>query len=100
MSGRAKGSRQLENNNGELLVPVNAVARDAQSQEFIWRYDAQTGNVNKVLVKTNSLRHDGVFVTGELEQGDLIVTAGVYQLEAGQRVKPLFLKPMAQEVRL
>ena len=100
MSGRAKGSRLLKNNNGEFLVPVNAVARDAQSQEFIWRYDAQTGSVNKVSVKTNSLRHDGVFVTGTLEQGDLIVTAGVYQLEAGQRVKPMSVKSMSDKTLL
>ncbi|WP_445776759.1 efflux RND transporter periplasmic adaptor subunit [Shewanella sp.] len=72
------------------IVPIAAIDKnDENGSVFVWKYDATTGEVNPAKVTIGRVSNDGVEVLTGLEMGDLIVSAGVSQLSAGLKVKPL-----------
>lgn len=75
-----------------LLVPTTALFSPsdvAQAQGyFVWVYDEQSGTVSKRAVETGAVTNEGVEITHGLEAGEQVVTAGVYQLNDGQAVRP------------
>ena len=73
--------------NGAKVVFVDK--NDENGSVFVWKYDATTGEVNPAKVTIGRVSNDGVEVLTGLEMGDLIVSAGVSQLSAGLKVKPL-----------
>lgn len=66
-------------------VPVDAVFADQSGNSYIWLYE--DGTVRKVQVKTGPYMGDRLSVTGDLETGDVVVTAGVHFLREGQKVR-------------
>lgn len=79
------GGREIAED--KFSVPVTAVRNEGSGNSYIWRYNA--GQVSRVPVKTGQI-HDGGYIDIEgetLSGGDVIVTAGVYFLHEGQRVR-------------
>ena len=81
----SEGSEEVQNN-AAYFVPVTAI-RNENGSNFVWRY--AVGRVSRVPVQVGQLRNDGtVEIDGAtLSNGDVIVTAGVYFLHEGQRVR-------------
>lgn len=89
MSGKATGSRLINTSDTSVFIPLGAVGRNARSETYVWRYQPESQKIQKVLVTTQALTHQGVYVSGGLAQGDAIVSAGIYDLVEGQQVTPL-----------
>ena len=71
---------------GKYSVPTTAILNEA-GNNYVWRF--AVGQVSRVPVKVGQV-HDGGYVDIEgetLSGGDVIVTAGVYFLHEGQRVR-------------
>ncbi len=73
---------------GKFLVPITAI-KNQDNSNFIWRY--AVGQVSLVPVNVGQMRNDSsVEIEGKtLKNGDVIVTAGVYFLHEGQKVRLL-----------
>ena len=73
-------------NDGVYSVPVTAILNEG-GNNYVWRFGV--GQVSRVPVNVGQL-HDGGYVDIEgdtLRGGDVIVTAGVYFLHEGQKVR-------------
>ena len=79
------GTAQPENG-GKFTVPTTAIRNQGESN-YVWRY--VDGKVSLVPVTVGQIRADGmVEIEGAaLTGGDVIVTAGVYFLHEGQKVR-------------
>jgi multidrug efflux pump subunit AcrA (membrane-fusion protein) len=69
-----------------VLLPLSALAGD-RSQPAVWVVDPATHQVRMKPVTVGQFREDGVSITGGLAPGDIVVTAGVHKLRAGQAVR-------------
>ena len=71
-----------------IEIPASALTR-ADGQPAVWVVDAATETVN--LRNIELVRHDParVVVAQGLEEGDIVVTAGVQALRPGQQVRLL-----------
>jgi RND family efflux transporter MFP subunit len=72
-------------------VPLGAVDPDGAEGFQVWVYDAATGTVEPRPVALGLPDETSVPVLDGLAEGERIVAAGVAQLVAGQRVRPLEL---------
>ncbi len=73
-------------NDGKFSVPVTAILNEG-GNNYVWRF--AVGQVSRVPVNVGQI-HDGGYVDidgGTLNGGDVIVTAGVYFLHEGQKVR-------------
>ena len=82
------GDNSQAENNDKFLVPVTAI-RNEYNDNYVWRY--AVGQVSRVPVNVGQIRNDSsVEIDGKtLKNGDVIVTAGVYFLHEGQKVRLL-----------
>lgn len=71
---------------GLVLVPLTAIAREG-GNPAVWIVDPATSRVKLRQVSVGQFREDGVTVTGGLHPGDVVVTAGVHKLRAGEAVR-------------
>ncbi|MBQ7593458.1 MAG: efflux RND transporter periplasmic adaptor subunit [Synergistaceae bacterium] len=80
------GGNNSEKSSGKFLVPVTAI-RNENNSNFVWRY--AVGQVSRVPVNVGQIHNDSsVEIEGAtLSNGDVIVTAGVYFLHEGQKVR-------------
>jgi RND family efflux transporter MFP subunit len=69
-----------------VLLPLSALAGDS-AQPAVWVVDPATSQVRSKPVTVGQFREDGVSITGGLVPGDIVVTAGVHKLRAGQPVR-------------
>lgn len=84
----ATGSDRIE-------VPPVAVGEDTGGR-FVFvvePMDADFGTARRRMVEIGELTSQGLEVTSGLEDGDLVITAGVSQIEDGQRVRMLEPEP-------
>jgi len=73
-----------------ILLPVSAVFTAADlSGNFVWVVEKETSSVKRRTVEVGELGDTGIPVTGGLEAGERVVTAGVSYLREGQKVKLL-----------
>lgn len=77
-----------------VLLPLSALAGD-RAQPAVWVVDPATSQVKLRPVAIGQFREDGVTVSG-LNAGDVVVTAGVHKLRAGQAVRIAEAVPAAQ----
>lgn len=72
------------------LVPASAVFvpanRSTDSGSFVWLIDPQTSTVSLQPVTVGAVTGQGLQITSGVQFGDQIVSAGVHQLQAGQKV--------------
>ena len=69
-----------------IRLPLTAI-HHRDKQAMVWLVDAQTGQVAPRAVQLGSAQNDAVLVANGLAGGEIVVTAGVHMLHAGQRVK-------------
>ena len=69
-----------------VLLPLSALAGD-RARPAVWIVDAATSQVRLRPVTIGQFREDGVSITSGLAPGDVVVTAGVHKLRAGQSVR-------------
>ncbi|MEM6615977.1 MAG: efflux RND transporter periplasmic adaptor subunit [Pseudomonadota bacterium] len=72
-----------------ILVPTSAVAAAPDGGSFVWRVDESANTVSRVTVELGEARGDSIFVTGGLESGDVVVTAGLARLQPDMKVRPV-----------
>ncbi len=68
------------------IVPATAIYH-ADQNPAVWVFDLASGKVNLRRVTLGPFREDGVVVLAGVEDGELIVAAGVNKLTAGQSVR-------------
>ena len=69
-------------------VPLSAIFQRG-TQPAVWVVDKENGTVTLRPVTIARWRDDSAAIASGVKQGELIATAGVHKLEAGQKVKPL-----------
>ena len=91
MAGTVKSWAELPEDFAQagIEVPLSAILADKDDRKFVWIIDASTQTVSQREVTVGALTDRGIRVTKGLKTGDLIATAGVHYLEAGQRVEPM-----------
>jgi RND family efflux transporter MFP subunit len=75
-----------------LTVLVPEGAKDVQGVASVFVYDAASSTVRKREVSVSGIRGNRLAVTGGLQAGDLVASAGVSYLTDGQKVKLLPIK--------
>jgi len=76
-------------NAGAVRVPVGALADAPSGGYAVWVYQGDTGAVTRRTVETGDLTNGEIIVTAGLSPGERIITAGVNGLVEGMRVRPL-----------
>jgi membrane fusion protein, multidrug efflux system len=71
-----------------IRVPLSAVFEKA-GQLLVWVVDGQASSVATRPVRIAAAHKDSVLVAEGLDEGEVVVTAGVHMLHAGQSVKVL-----------
>jgi RND family efflux transporter MFP subunit len=81
-------SVQIPNIDGSsaMRVPLSAIY-DKTGQPLVWVVDPATTKVDMRPVKLSAAHKNSVLVAEGVNEGDVIVTAGVNMLHAGQKVK-------------
>ncbi len=80
--------RTSDNNSHEVAVPLTAIYAPAGGGVYVWRVVAD--RVELCAVELGELLgRDMVSIRRGIEAGDVVVTAGVYRLKEGERVKIL-----------
>jgi RND family efflux transporter MFP subunit len=69
------------------LVPVNAVAVDAEGNFYVWVVDEKEMKVHKKPVQVGDMQGANLRINSGLQSGERIVTAGVPYLEEGMKVR-------------
>jgi multidrug efflux pump subunit AcrA (membrane-fusion protein) len=72
----------------DLVVPLTAIAADAQGASFVWVLDGEN-RVAARPVTLGAMSGDMVAVTEGLEAGETVIAAGVNKLLEGMEVRPV-----------
>jgi RND family efflux transporter MFP subunit len=87
-----------------FFLPVTAIAGDTELASFVWVVDEQAGTVKKQPVELGRMVGNDIAVTGEIEPGRHVVTAGTGYLAEGMKVRtvaqPEQAKPRPDDVPL
>ncbi|CAN5888867.1 efflux RND transporter periplasmic adaptor subunit [soil metagenome] len=75
-------------------VPLSAIFQRG-TQPAVWVVDRENGTVELRPVTIGRWRDDTAAITSGVKDGEIIATAGVHKLEAGQKVKPLLQQQAA-----
>jgi RND family efflux transporter MFP subunit len=91
MAGRAYGRPgSAQAGSDELVVPASAVfTPDNSTESKIWVVNRDTGIVSLRAITTGGFNNNGIVVTGGVEAGEWVATAGVHSLKEGQQVRIL-----------
>jgi len=81
------GSVHVEGN-PNIEIPASALVRTG-AQAAVWIFDRQAGTVTLRPIEVASYDSERVAVSGGVDAGDMVVTAGVHALHPGQKVRPL-----------
>ena len=71
-----------------IAIPANALVR-SEGKSAVWVVDPQAQTVSLRTIEVRAQDPANVQVTGGLNNGDTVVTAGVHALRPGQKVRPL-----------
>jgi multidrug efflux system membrane fusion protein len=69
-------------------VPLSAIFQRG-TQPAVWVVDKESGTVTLRPVTIARWRNDSAAIASGVKDGEMIATAGVHKLEAGQKVKPV-----------
>ena len=73
----------------EYAVPLSALGSEADGSPFVWVVAGAENRVSRRPVKTGDVSGDAVAVLQGLNEGDIVVTAGVSALRDGMPVRPV-----------
>jgi RND family efflux transporter MFP subunit len=71
---------------GLVVLPLTALVRDGEAA-FVWVVDPKTSRVQRRDVRLGEFREDGATIASGLAAGDVVVSAGVHKLRAGEPVR-------------
>ena len=74
------------NSDRGFVIPSNATAIDDQGNNFVWRVDQASMQVEPVLVKLGAMSGTRITIFGGLSNGDFIAISGVHHLREGMKV--------------
>ncbi|MEL6241695.1 MAG: efflux RND transporter periplasmic adaptor subunit [Pseudomonadota bacterium] len=77
-----------EGDAAEVSAPLSAIAATPEGAPFVWRVDA-SGVVSQQDVSLGEANGSQVVVTDGLEDGDVIVSAGVSEIIEGMTIRPI-----------
>lgn len=69
------------------IIPFTALLGDKDSGFYVWKFNAQASNVEKAQVQVLHLEDTHAVVTGQLNVGDFVVSAGASKMSQGLTVK-------------
>jgi RND family efflux transporter MFP subunit len=78
------------------LLPLTALYQ-RDGKPAVWIYDPATQQVGLRAVEIGPYREDGVVIRAGLKPGEMVVTAGVHKLTAGQKVRPYEGAPLPED---
>ena len=76
-----------EGNNNTVTVPLTAIYAPLGGGEYVWVVDADSRAELRPVVVGGLSGEDGVEIASGIEQGERVVTAGVYKLRENQLVR-------------
>jgi multidrug efflux pump subunit AcrA (membrane-fusion protein) len=71
---------------GLVVLPLTALVRDGEAA-FVWVVDPKSSRVQRRDVRLGEFREDGATIVSGLAAGDVVVSAGVHKLRAGEPVR-------------
>jgi RND family efflux transporter MFP subunit len=71
---------------GRFVVPSAAVAPSDTGEWYVWRVDAASMQVSRVMVEVGAMSGSDIEISGDLDLGDLVATSGVHHLREGMTV--------------
>jgi len=74
---------------GLFVVPAESVLNDNNRRSFVWIYNPEDGRVRKQFVTIKNIVPEGIEISGALDPGDRVVTAGAHCLKDKQKVRIL-----------
>ena len=74
---------------GAVMVPLTAIASDADGNPVVWRVDPDSMKVSRVPVTLGEIGNSSITVTSGLEPGDRIAVTGASSLFEGAQVRAL-----------
>lgn len=78
-----------DSNKGAISLPLSAIYAPAAGGEYVWVVDSQNRVEKRSVTLGEIYGSNRVIVNSGVKSGDRVVTAGVYQLQEGDRVKIL-----------
>ncbi len=72
-----------------ILAPITAVAAAPDGSAFVWVMDPEAKTVSKRDVSLGRVSGDQVEIKSGLEEGEIIVTAGLNKLQDGMAIRPI-----------
>ena len=78
-----------DSSSSELVLPLTAVYAPAEGGEYIWVVGSDDRVERRAVVLGDVVGRDRVVVLSGVKEGERVVSAGVYRLQEGERVKIL-----------
>lgn len=72
-----------------ILIPNSALGVGIGEESYIYVYDNDSSTIKKIIVKPFNITNNDVYIKAPLNDGDIVITAGVSYLSDGQKVKLL-----------
>lgn len=89
VSGIVKQPEKVLSHHPSVLVPVEAVAFDANGTPYVWIVDPQAQKVRKQQVRIGPMHDNSIEVSKGINADELVATAGLHSLDDTQRVRPM-----------
>jgi len=94
MAGKASGTppagSTVSESRSRIEVPTSATFSDGENgKTYVWIVDEASKKVSRREVSVGELTDFGIQIQSGLEQGEVLVTAGVHSLREGQQVRLL-----------
>lgn len=85
-------SKITEHHSNAITVPSSAVfssdTEQLENNAYVWVFDPNTHTLSKRKVSVGNIFQDQIDITDGLKVGEQVVSAGVYHLSEGLKVKP------------
>ena len=88
MTGSITGTTELDNQD-MLTIPESALAAEPDGSTYVWVVKQPENSVTRRKVTPLELTGGKISISGDLELGEVVVTAGVSFLREGMIVKPI-----------
>ncbi|KUJ77076.1 hypothetical protein AVO44_18705 [Ruegeria profundi] len=76
-------------NDTHVVVPLSALAASPDGSPYVWLLDGSNNTVKRRPVELGEASEDFVFVKTGLEEGQMVVTAGLSELQEDMVVRPI-----------
>ncbi len=86
---KAQASPAVHDADRNILIPAIAVLDAPGNEPYVWLLDKEKSTVHKTRVTVGRLEGSkNIFIKDGLKDGDIVVIAGIMQLEEGMKVRP------------